>query len=197
MQMYLLICCGAADVPATRILGREPAGQNSTGESDMRNYYDRLAADRQNKITPAMARLDEVLIRSVLGTADPDSVGDYTWDSLWQMTDAEKADISFKKSQAHKVDVEAGILNPNALRIGRENDLIEDGFLYPGFADAIEKAGEWDAVEDVDEREFANAKKHSELMPNQPDNDPGNTGKGDVGGGADQNLNGNKARDDA
>ena len=27
MQMYLLICAGAADIPATRLLGREPAGQ--------------------------------------------------------------------------------------------------------------------------------------------------------------------------
>jgi hypothetical protein len=28
-QMYLMVASGAADIPATRLLGREPAGQNS------------------------------------------------------------------------------------------------------------------------------------------------------------------------
>jgi uncharacterized protein len=39
MAMYLSMCAGAADIPETRLLGRSPAGMNSTGESDMRNYY--------------------------------------------------------------------------------------------------------------------------------------------------------------
>jgi hypothetical protein len=47
MVMYLLLCAAAADIPATRLLGREPAGMNATGESDMRNYYDRLSADQK------------------------------------------------------------------------------------------------------------------------------------------------------
>ncbi len=34
LAMYLMIACGAADIPTTRLLGREPAGQNATGESD-------------------------------------------------------------------------------------------------------------------------------------------------------------------
>jgi uncharacterized protein len=35
MQMYLAVAAGAADIPATRLLGREPAGQNATGDSDL------------------------------------------------------------------------------------------------------------------------------------------------------------------
>jgi uncharacterized protein len=59
LQMYLLICCGAADIPATRLLGREPSGQNATGEGDTRNYYDRLSSEQVVKYTPALSRLDE------------------------------------------------------------------------------------------------------------------------------------------
>ena len=37
LNAYLMIVCGAADIPATRFLGRSPQGMNATGESDLRN----------------------------------------------------------------------------------------------------------------------------------------------------------------
>ncbi|GJE77234.1 phage portal protein [Methylorubrum suomiense] len=35
---------GAADIPVTRLLGQAPAGLQSTGESDLRNYYETLCS---------------------------------------------------------------------------------------------------------------------------------------------------------
>src|SRR4029077_14167313 len=46
LESYLLICAGAADIPLTRLLGQSAAGMNATGESDIRNYYDKLAAEQ-------------------------------------------------------------------------------------------------------------------------------------------------------
>ena len=43
----------AAGIPATVLLGEAPAGLNATGDSDVRNYYDRLQADRTSKIVPS------------------------------------------------------------------------------------------------------------------------------------------------
>jgi uncharacterized protein len=126
LGMYLMICAGAADIPSTRFLSREPAGQNATGESDIRNYYDRISSDQEVRQTPALSRLDEVLIRHALGDR-PDEIH-YTWNPLWQMSETEKAEIGLKKAQAHKIDVDNMLLNPDALRVGRENQLIEDGF---------------------------------------------------------------------
>ena len=73
LQMYLLIASGAADIPATRMLGQSPAGLQSTGESDVRNYYDRVNSDQTNVLSPALAALDDVLIRSALGSVIPSS----------------------------------------------------------------------------------------------------------------------------
>jgi phage-related protein (TIGR01555 family) len=39
LDRFLQIVSGAADIPATRLLGQSPAGMNATGESDLRNYY--------------------------------------------------------------------------------------------------------------------------------------------------------------
>jgi phage-related protein (TIGR01555 family) len=136
MSMYLMIAAGAADIPATRLLGRSPEGMNATGDSDMRNYYDRLQADQKVRIQPALSRLDEVLIRSALGDRDEDIY--YEWSPLWQMDEEQKAAVALAKAQAHKIDVDNGLINPEVLREARANQLIEDGF-YPGFESAMDE----------------------------------------------------------
>ncbi len=148
MQAFNFMAAGGADIPATRLFGREPTGMNSTGESDMRNYYDRISADQKVRLTPLLSPLDEILIRHTFGDRDPDV--HYDWKPLWQMDDNEKADINFKLAQAHKIDVDNGLINPDVLRLARQNYLTEDGFLYPGFEGALDegdKAGEFDVEE--------------------------------------------------
>lgn len=140
IRAYLMIATAAADIPATRFLGQSPQGLSSTGESDTRNYYDRVSSEQEMKLTPAMSRLDEVIIRSALGDR-PDEVY-YEWRSLWQMTDKEKAEIAKLKADVYQIDVNTGLISDDALRMGRENQLVEDGF-YPGFEAALA-----DAVDD-------------------------------------------------
>ena len=136
LKLYILIVSGAVDVPATRFLGQSAAGLNSTGDADIRNYYDRLKSDQETEIRPTLTPLDEVLLRSALGSRPPEIY--YEWSPLWQMTEGEKADIAVKKANAHKVDVESGLIPADVLREVRENQLIEDGF-YPGMEHAIEE----------------------------------------------------------
>ena len=147
LEMYLSIAAGAVDIPATRFLSQSPKGLNATGESDQRNYYDRVKSDQEMRLTPVMTPLDEVLIRHALGSRDPEI--DYEWKSLWQMNDHEKAELWWKKAQAHKIDVDAGLVPPDALRIARENQLIEDG-TYPGLEQALDDCEQADK-DDIDE----------------------------------------------
>jgi len=137
LQMYLQVAAGAADIPVTRFLGQSPAGLNSTGESDLQNYYDRVASDQELRLTPALEKLDKVLVRSALGTDDPNIF--YNWNSLWQMDDGAKADIQKKKAEAAKIDAESGLIPLEALSKGRCNQLVEDG-TYPGLEAAVEEA---------------------------------------------------------
>jgi uncharacterized protein len=161
LQSYFIICCAAADVPATRFMGREPAGLNASGDSDTRNYYDRLASDQKVRITPAMSRLDEVIIRSTLGSRD--EAIDYHWKTLWLKSDGEKADEELKRAQAFQIDVNSGIISPQVLQVGRQNALVESGYLYPGIEAAIDEQAAWDAEEGVD-----NARAGGMTDPNDP-----------------------------
>jgi hypothetical protein len=53
------------------------------------------------------------------------------------MSDTEKAAITLQKAQAFKIDADAGLVPPEALRVGREDQLIEDG-VYPGLEAALD-----------------------------------------------------------
>jgi uncharacterized protein len=138
MQEFLQMICGAADIPATRFLGQAPKGLSATGESDTRNYYDRVSTEQRIQIQPAISPLDTILQISAFGKA-PEGMH-YNWNPLWQMTDAEKADIAFKKSQVMTADATAALLDPMVLQKARENQLIEDG-TYPGIEQIIEEYG--------------------------------------------------------
>ncbi len=149
MQMFLLIVSGAADIPVTRFLGQSPAGLNATGESDIRNHYDRIKSDQENELSPDLWRLDELLIRSATGKRD-DSIW-YEWNSLWQMTNEQRSEIASKKAGVVRQDLDMGLVDPETLKIVRENMLIEDGF-YPGLDIELDKRRSEKVAEgDVDE----------------------------------------------
>lgn len=141
LKMYLLVASGAADIPATRMLGQSPAGLSATGDSDVRNYYDRVRTEQNTVLRPTLERLDQILIRSATGSFN-ESIH-YEWESLWQMDDKQKAEIAKSKADAHKVDVDTGLIPPEVLREARINQLVEDG-TYPGLEEIVEEFGEMD-----------------------------------------------------
>ncbi len=139
LNTYLQIASGAADIPATRLLGQTPGGLQSTGESDLRNYYDRISAGQNLHLRPALHRLDEVLIRSALGARPPEV--HYVWAPLWQISEKERAEIAESKAKTTKTYADTGLLPDPALGKALQNQLVEDG-TYPGLAEAIEEFGE-------------------------------------------------------
>lgn len=92
---------GASDIPVTRFLGQTPTGINSTGESDLKNYYDSVSSLQERMLSPALHNLDEAVIRSALGDRPKEIY--YEWASLWQMSDNERSEIS--KRTADTIDV--------------------------------------------------------------------------------------------
>ncbi|MGO4641699.1 DUF1073 domain-containing protein [Mesorhizobium sp. 2RAF45] len=142
LDRFLQIVSGAADIPATRLLGQAPAGMNATGESDLRNYYDRLSAMQEVEMTPAMHRLDEALIRSALGSRPSDVY--YEWAPLWGMSEKEKADVFKTKADAGRTlaggNGQSPLIPIDALSEALINAFVEDGSL-PGLEAAIEEFG--------------------------------------------------------
>lgn len=151
---FMQLAAGAADIPMTRLLGQSPGGLNAAGESDLRNYYDHIQSEQELVITPAMAILDECLIRSALGTRPPELF--YTWSSLWQSTDKERADIGKTTADTIKVLSDSRLFPEQALSAAATNMLVENGVL-PGLEAAIAEFGEELDEEGADDQQQAAA----------------------------------------
>ena len=138
MDRFLQIVAGAADIPLTRLLGTSPGGLNSTGEADLRNYYDRISSMQEIEMQPAMRVLDECLIRSALGARPPEV--HYIWSSLWQISDKERADIGKINAETIKTLNDTALFPPEAIANAGANMLVENSIM-PGLEQAIEEAG--------------------------------------------------------
>lgn len=84
---------GALQIPLVRLLGQSPAGLNSSGDSDLRTYYDGVKRDQKKTLRYPITTLMHVMHRSVLGV-DVDRSFAFAFNPLWQLTDEQKATIA-------------------------------------------------------------------------------------------------------
>jgi len=142
MRQFLQIASGAADIPVTRLLGDAPHGLNASADGEIRAYYDNIAARQRTELSPALQRLDEVLIRSATGSRDEAIY--YEWGALWGLSDKEKADIFKTKADAARAiagsNGQSPLMPVEALSDALVNAFVEDGSL-PGLEAAIDKYG--------------------------------------------------------
>jgi uncharacterized protein len=134
IDKFMLFVSGAADMPATRLFGQSPAGMSSTGESDMRNYYDAINAGQKIEMQPALDVLDECLYRSAMGSRNPSIF--YSWAPLWQLTAKEQAEIGKSNADTAATLANLNIMPSEALAGAVVNQLTESGF-YPGLDQAV------------------------------------------------------------
>lgn len=150
MDRFYQAVSGAADIPMTRLFGMSPGGLNATGDSDIRNYYDRISSIQELEINPAMARMDEALLHSALGVRPEDVYA--SWASLWQTTETERANIGEVTARTLNALSQSGLFPPEALSKAGTNALVEVGAL-PGLESAMEEfeaSAETDLEEDQD-----------------------------------------------
>ena len=110
-DVYESMClnlCGASHYPMTKLFGRSPAGMNSTGESDLRNYYDYVDTLRESKLRPVFEKLLPVMAMSAWGSVPEDL--DIIFPPLWTPTAKEVAEIAEKKAAAIRDIFQAGLI---------------------------------------------------------------------------------------
>jgi phage-related protein (TIGR01555 family) len=137
LRLFLQIASGAADIPATRLLGQAPTGMNATGDGDMDNYLMMLEAKQEDELQPCMDRIDAALIPSALGS-NPDDV---TWTFAPLKTESEAVLATIEKDRATAVSTLAatGLIPSDALSKVTQNRMIESG-QWPGFEDALDES---------------------------------------------------------
>ena len=104
---------GASQIPLVRLFGQSPSGMNATGESDLSNYYDNINQQQERRMRTALGTLLQVVSLSTLGKPLPDSFS-FDFASLWQIDDAQKADIAAKVTESICRAEEQGLITTQA-----------------------------------------------------------------------------------
>lgn len=133
MRQFMQLVSGAADIPMVRMWGMSPGGLQSSGESDLQNYYDMVKAI-QSGLSGDMTNLDKALVQSALGS-DPDEIH-YNWKSLWQPSLKEKAEIGRLTSETLDRILQMGLIPDQVMQETVINAMTESGVL-PGLESAV------------------------------------------------------------
>lgn len=101
---------GATGIPLVRLFGQSPAGLNSTGESDLRMYYDSIFSQQESRIRDGLAKVLDIDYRSLFGVPPPADF-DFEFKSLWQTDEKEKADIAKAVTESVISARDAGVIS--------------------------------------------------------------------------------------
>lgn len=108
-ESFMLDVAGAAEIPVTRLFGRSPAGFNSTGESDMKNYYDLIEQKQESQLRPVLDKLVPIMFMSEFG-AIPDDL-DYEFNPIGSPSEDELSNIVDKKTNSIINVFNAGLIS--------------------------------------------------------------------------------------
>lgn len=111
-EEFMLDVAGAAHIPVTKLYGRSPAGMNSTGESDLQNYYDMITQEQETTLRPVLDKLLPVICMSTFG-AVPDDLN-YKFNSPKTVSPKEAAELAKAYTEAVASAYNANLISQKA-----------------------------------------------------------------------------------
>jgi hypothetical protein len=119
---------GALGIPLVRLFGQSPAGLNSTGDSDWRNYETMVNATQEARLRRPLTTVFKVLWRSTLGTDPPPTFG-FKFNPLTVLTEAEKAEIAQRDADTIKLLHDGGVITTTiALKELKQSSVVTGRF---------------------------------------------------------------------
>jgi phage-related protein (TIGR01555 family) len=116
LRLFILRLAAAARMPATVLFAQSPAGLNATGESDLRWFYDTIAAERENRLKPKLMQLFKVLWAEQGGEPQTWNI---SFKALWAPTETEAATIRKTQADADVAYINAQVLQAEEVALSR------------------------------------------------------------------------------
>lgn len=107
-------------IPATKFTGIQPSGLSTTSEGEMRAYYDTIAAYQNRFYRPGLQRIINFEQLSLFGDIDPEI--DFVFESLWEMSEKERAELQKIEAERDNILVDMGAISPAEKRVQVIND---------------------------------------------------------------------------
>ena len=163
---------GSEQIPLVKLFGQSPSGF-STGETDVRNYYDTIDQRRQDELLVDVTKIYKITLLS-LGIEIPDDFA-ITFRSLWQLDDVQKSEIAQRNTDTIRSASESGMIKP-ATALKELKQQAKTTGIFSNITDDEIAASNYDAPPELDlsgiepientdksldlENPFRDAKKH-------------------------------------
>ena len=137
------------NIPQTILFGRSPAGLNSTGDSDMENFYNFVGRIQKLMLKGNLNKLLDIVSRAGVANGEIEEMPEISveFNPLWSMSDAEQADVEQKKAQTRhtkaqtaQIYVDMGAIDPTEVRKGLAS---EDEFSVEELLDDMDEEELW------------------------------------------------------
>lgn len=118
LDRHLNRLAAEANIPVTVLMGESPAGLNATGDSDVRNWYDNVADERDEDLYPVDHQLARLVFLSkdyVFKGKEPEN-WDIVYPPLWMPTAKEQAEIDKVRSDEVVELIDRNVIDPNEVR---------------------------------------------------------------------------------
>ena len=94
-------------VPSTKMLEISPSGLNSTGEFEMRNFYDAVHTKQNNVFNEPIKQLIDII--AGINGIESDGLS-WEWNSLYKLNEIELANVNLVKAQTDKMYYDSGVI---------------------------------------------------------------------------------------
>lgn len=138
-------------VPLVKLLGIQPAGLNASSDGEIRTFYDTINAAQEREYRDPLTLVMQIIQLDLFGEIDPD-IG-FSFEPLWQLSEAEKATARKTDADTAAVYIEAGVIEPaeERQRLASQEDGMYpalDLSIVPEEPDVMENPDEADGVRD-------------------------------------------------
>lgn len=108
-------------IPYTFLFGQSPAGLQSTGQADIRMFYDMISSEQESSLQPVLEKIVKYLILSSelkFKEGRPDNWNIH-FNPLWQPTEQEEATYRKTVAETDSIYIQTGVLDPSEVAISR------------------------------------------------------------------------------
>ena len=172
-ESFMLDVAGACEMPVTKLFGRNPAGFNATGESDLKQYYDTVEEKQVEFLKPVLDKLFPIIFMSTLG-AIPD---DLTWEfnPCVSVSNDELADLTQKTMSPILEAFNAGLIT-KACALRELKQTSEKTGMWSNISDEmIEQAEQEEQEQDISEEDKEQIQQEIGLQGSESNSNEQNT----------------------
>jgi phage-related protein (TIGR01555 family) len=116
MDRFMMLMSAVVEIPVTRLFGRSPAGENATGDADLRGYYDMAESKQGTWLMPPMMDLVS-LVNSYKKAVETDPM--IKFNPVWVPSLKELIEMRKQQAETDRTYIETGVLGSEEVRKNR------------------------------------------------------------------------------